>query len=191
MPVDEAASSAAQVALALGAGLHARGIEYAVGGALAMNFWSEPRGTIDVDITLFLPMDQPTLCIRALQQIGCDVKTTEAMASIQEHGYCRAVFRGVRVDIFLPTMPFFASARSRTSTVNWNGRYLTIWQAEPVAVLKLMFFRDKDLTDLKTLLRVRGDTLDRAWVREQIVSMCGENDPRVRAWDEMASDRRA
>ena len=49
---------AAAVARALAAALDARGQEYALGGAIALGYWAAPRGTVDVDLTLFLPSDK-------------------------------------------------------------------------------------------------------------------------------------
>ena len=39
------------VAASLAGELHARGQEYALGGAIALGFWGIPRGTVDVDVT--------------------------------------------------------------------------------------------------------------------------------------------
>ena len=65
---------AAEVAEHLAAALDERGLEYALGGAIALGCWGEPRGTLDVDLTLFLPIEQPSHCVWLLQQIGCDVR---------------------------------------------------------------------------------------------------------------------
>ena len=46
--------------------LDAFGVDYAVGGALAVGLWSEPRSTIDVDITLFLDPKYPEKCVSLL-----------------------------------------------------------------------------------------------------------------------------
>jgi hypothetical protein len=42
----------AQVAQAIAAALEAAGCDYALGGAIALGFWAEPRGTVDVDVTI-------------------------------------------------------------------------------------------------------------------------------------------
>jgi hypothetical protein len=42
----------AEAAQQLAAALTERGCEYALGGALALGYWAEPRGTLDVDLTL-------------------------------------------------------------------------------------------------------------------------------------------
>ena len=61
------------VAKRLAEQLQSRGIEYAFGGAIALGYWGAPRGTLDVDLTLFLPADQPSECIRLLQDLGCEL----------------------------------------------------------------------------------------------------------------------
>jgi hypothetical protein len=55
----------AQVAQAIAAALDAAGCDYALGGAIALGFWAEPRGTVDVDVTIFVPPQQPTAGVRA------------------------------------------------------------------------------------------------------------------------------
>ena len=60
MSADNALPSASDVARDLAMALEARGQEYALGGAIALGFWGEPRGTLDVDVTLFLAPDKPS-----------------------------------------------------------------------------------------------------------------------------------
>ena len=50
----------AELAQKLAVELDARNIDYAIGGALALGFWGEPRGTLAVDITLFVSPAKPT-----------------------------------------------------------------------------------------------------------------------------------
>jgi hypothetical protein len=50
-----------------------------------------------------------------------------------------------------------------------------------------LFFRIKDRGDLERLVAVRGELLDHAYIRRWIADMMGEDDERVRAWDEMVA----
>ena len=52
------------------------------------------------------------------------------------------------------------------------------------------FFRTKDLADLERLVALRTE-LDVAWVRSRIVSMMGEGDERVTAWDRIVGATRS
>ena len=56
----------AEVAGQIARALEDRSQEYAVGGAIALGYWGQPRGTIDVDLTLFLPPDKVAECIDCL-----------------------------------------------------------------------------------------------------------------------------
>lgn len=51
----------------------------------------------------------------------------------------------------------------------------------------MLFFRAKDIVDLQRLIAVQGDRLDRAYVREWLVRMMGDDDERVRKWDELVA----
>lgn len=74
-------TDAATVAASLAGVLHARGQEYAPGGAIALGYWGIPRGTVDVDLTLFLASERPSDCIWLLQEIGCAVSAEAAAES--------------------------------------------------------------------------------------------------------------
>ena len=179
---------AAAVAKQLARALDERKQDYALGGAIALGYWAEPRGTIDVDLTLYLPPDRPTECIWLLQEIGCEVKTTVAIESLREHGFCRATFQGLRVDVFLPTVPFYEVARRRRRSVELGDQKVMIWDAESLAVFKMMFFRRKDIADVEQILRVQGESLDRGWIRQQLDEIYGSRDPRVAQWEELTEE---
>jgi len=55
-------------------------------------------------------------------------------------------------------------------------------------VLKMMFFRRKDLADVEAVLRDQGPAFDREWVRRKLTELAGEGDERLRAWDELVRD---
>jgi hypothetical protein len=182
--------TAADIARQLAERLDARRQQYALGGAIALGYWGEPRGTIDVDLTLYLPPDKPSECLSLLQDIGCDFSAREAAQSLEEHGFCRASFSGVRVDVFLPIAPFYETARARRQRVELAKQPILVWDAESLAVFKMMFFRRKDLADVEQILRAQGPRFDRGWVRERLVEMYGTRDPRVAQWDELDQQTR-
>ena len=179
---------ASDVARELVVALDARGQEYALGGALALGFWGEPRGTLDVDVTLFLPPDRPSECLRLLEDLGCELTTSESLASLREHGFCRVRYHGLRLDVFLPIVDFYATAQARRQRVQLAGQPAMIWDAESLIVFKLMFFRRKDVADVEGILRVQGGRVDLGWVRLRLVELYGARDPRVNQWDELVAE---
>jgi hypothetical protein len=185
---DDSPPDAVAVAGEVAAKLRESGVEYAFGGAIALGFWAEPRGTVDVDVTLFLPPGRPSACLQLLTGIGCEVEMPQALGSLREHGFCRAHYRAVRVDVFLPIVPFYDEARRGRTWVELDGRPVMVWQARVLAVFKMMFFRRKDLADVEQLLRVQGPRLDTQWVRARLEEMYGRRDPRLSQWDELVAE---
>ena len=70
---------ALEVAERIAMELERRGQDYALGGAIALGYWAQPRGTLDVDITLFVPADRPSECVWLLQEIGCELQASAAL----------------------------------------------------------------------------------------------------------------
>jgi hypothetical protein len=179
---------AAALSRHLASQLDAAGQDYAIGGAIALGFWGAPRGTLDVDLTLYLPPEKPSHCIWLLQDLGCELASSAALESFREHGFCRVVHSGLNVDVFLPSSPFYATARARRKRVQLGDQGLWIWDAETLIVFKMMFFRRKDLADVEQILRSQGHSLDRAWIRAQIEGIYGARDPRLTQWDEISQE---
>lgn len=177
-----------QVAEELAARLEAAHCDYALGGAIALGFWSEPRGTLDVDVTLYLPLDDPRRCTLLLEQIGCvfDQHRTETM--LTEHTFCQVQFLGMRLDVFLPMSSFYELAKARRREVPMGNRRAYIWDAETLCVFKMMFFRLKDFVDIQSMLRSQGPSLDRDWVRTALLDLYGKWDPRIGQWDELVAE---
>jgi hypothetical protein len=168
--------------------LDEHGQQYALGGAIALGFWGAPRGTLDVDITLFLPPDKPSQCVWLLQDLGCEVAVGDAIESLREHGFCRVRHSGLDVDVFLPTIPFYDAGRARRKSVQLGDQAVLVWDAETLAVFKMMFFRRKDLADVEQIMRAQGPQFDRAWTRARLEEIYGPRDPRLAQWDEIARD---
>jgi hypothetical protein len=189
-PVSEpnAPLNAVVVAKQLAERLESRGQEYAFGGAIALGYWGAPRGTVDVDLTLYLSPDRPSECVWLLQELGCEFSSADALQSLREHGFCSVKFAGMRLDVFLPIVPFYETARPRRKRLELAGQPIMAWDAETLAVFKMMFFRRKDLADVEQILRTQGARFDRPWVREQLAAMYGAGDLRLSAWDELVSD---
>lgn len=168
--------------------LESKGQEYALGGAIALAYWGVPRGTVDVDLTLFLSPDQPSECVWLLEDMGCECFAAKAIENLREHGFCRVTFSGVDIDVFLPIVSFYEAARRRRQRVELAGVEVAIWDAETLCVFKMMFFRRKDLADIEQILRSQATAFDRDWVREQLGAMYGARDPRLPAWDDLVAE---
>ncbi len=178
---------AAEAAQRLADALELHGLPHAIGGALALAIAGVPRGTADVDLNVFVGEERLGDLLGVLHGLGLDVDDTAAITRARADGMFVARWDGMRIDVFLPSIPFAHEAhRTRirvTDDAGWSGWFLA---AEAIAVFKLLFFRGKDRVDLERLVAVRPE-LDRAYVRRWIVDMMGEADERVVAWDAMVA----
>jgi hypothetical protein len=179
--------SAAEAGRTIADALGAAGIPYALGGALALAVAGVPRGTRDVDVNVFIALDVLGGVIDALAAIGVTFDRDAALARAARDGMFVGTWDGMRIDVFVPSIPFSdEAARTRVEVVvdGWRGFFLA---PEAIAVFKLLFFRAKDVGDLGQLIAVRREALDCAYVRRWLVDMMGDDDERVRRWDELVA----
>jgi hypothetical protein len=165
--------------------LAAAGVPYAIGGAIAYGFWGNPRGTRDLDVNVFLPVDQAGPALDALIEAGVRLDREGSLERGLERGDARGYHGEVPIDIFFASIPLHEAAAGRVVEVTLLGARIRILSAEDLAVLKLLFFRGKDIVDVERVVAVQGERLDRRYVRRWLVECVGEDSERVRKWDEI------
>ena len=159
--------------------LRAAGIDHAVGGALALGFYAEPRGTLDVDLNIFVDADAPGEALDVLSAGGIALDRDHAIAVIASRGDLFLRHRGCRLDLFFNSIPFHASASRRTREVYLLGVRLPILAPEDLIVLKLLFNRHKDIVDIERIAVAVGPALDWSYVRRWLIECVGEDDARM------------
>lgn len=184
-------ATAAEVAREIADALEEDGIAYAIGGALALAYYAPPRATIDVDVNVFVPIEtQFGEVLSVLERAGfaLDGSPEAARAKALEDGQFVGRTRGLRVDVFVPSVPYYGQLEERRRVVSLLGRPLWVLGPEDLAVLKMMFFRRKDLADVEAILRDLGDSFDRAYVRRRLIDFVGQDDERLAALDAIERD---
>jgi hypothetical protein len=185
---------ASRVAIAVVDALADAGIKAAIGGSIALGLWAVPRGTKDADLSVFLNPDRYEELLSVLKGAGATPEPDRDTwtPADQETFLCRAregevapvYYKHMRVDIFVPSIPFYDEAERTLRAVYHPdlGRVVPTVSPETL-VFKLLFFREKDLLDLRALVARQGKALDHDYVRRHLVDMVGADDDRITAWD--------
>lgn len=181
-------ASAPALARRLADALESAGIPYAIGGALALGVWGFPRATNDVDLDVFVDADAIDGVLDALERTGCLVDRSKARASARDRGDFRVVLDGMRIDVFVPSIPLYSSAQQRIQKAPLEGRSAWFLSAEDLAIFKFLFFRTKDILDVERLVAFGRESFDREYVRRWLVDLVGDGDERVARWDRLVAD---
>lgn len=177
----------AELAVWIAQQLEGAGVPYAIGGAIAYGFWGNPRGTRDLDVNLFVSADRAGPALDALIAAGVRIDRQLALETGRERGDARVFYEDVPIDLFFVSIPLHEAAAERTVEVTLLGRTIRILSAEDLVILKLLFFRGKDVVDIERIVAIQGGRLDRGYVRRWLVDCVGEDAERVRKWDEICA----
>jgi hypothetical protein len=151
-------------------------VPHAIGGALALAYYAEPRATIDVDINVFVHTDGWPAIRDALAPLGVDVEVDEK--ELDRDGQVRIWWDRNPIDLFFSYDPFHDEMRRSARKVPFNGVTIPILGPEHLAVCKAMFDRPKDWLDIEQMI-VATSPLDLEEIKGWLEQMVGEGDPRL------------
>jgi len=140
--------------------LEAAGVPHAFGGALALAWCTQrARGTIDIDLNVFVP---PGDAARVRDALAGDVMVDqEALVAIARDGQARAWFGDTPVDLFFNTTPFHDRAAQRARHEPFAGHVIPFLSCDDIAVFKAFFNRTKDWADLEEMIGAGTVDVDR------------------------------
>ncbi len=161
--------------------LESAGLTYMVTGATAAIVYGKPRYTNDVDIVIMLPLDAAGKLHAAFpgaQYYVPPVETIRAEASRAQRAHFNVIHEesGYKADLYpVGSDPLHTWALEKRRQVELPGG--SVWVAPPeyVIVRKLEYFREggstKHLTDIRAMLEVSGDAIDRTALAEWIARL--------------------
>jgi hypothetical protein len=158
--------------------LNRAGIRYVVTGSVAAIFYGEPRLTHDVDFVVFLSDTD----IEALAKVfpaadfylpPPETISTEARREQRGHFNIIHIETGFKADLYLTGRDELnAWAFKLRRSVELEGETVVLAPPEYVMVRKLEYYREggseKHLRDIRSMLAVSGDQLDRSALNEWI-----------------------
>ena len=159
------------------------GVRHAFGGALALNYYAEPRGTNDVDVNVSVPFNEIASLVGELGRLGFELERPLAegipAAGIRLH-------RGLDVvDVFSAFDEFHQRVLDNAQVFplqRGEGRIdLPFLSANDLVVFKLSFNRLRDWADIDAMLDA-GTPIDISYVESSLVALHGTTMyPRVAA----------
>lgn len=166
----------AQQLLAIHASLASAGIPHAFGGAIALAYCTgEPRGTIDLDINIFMPHSEPDEAIAALPDEVVVAATNRR--ELLSAGQTRAWWDDTPIDLFFANHRFHETVRERVREVPFGDTTIPVVDCTSLAVFKAFFNRTKDWADLEAI--AEAGQLDSDAVGGFLVDLLGKDDPRL------------
>lgn len=148
---------------ALSAHLEERRIAYMVIGGIANLAWGMPRSTFDLDVTVWAPAgDEPAL-IAALCAAFTALPAEPEKFALETRVLPLEV-EGIRVDLILGQLPYEEQAIRRAPLVDMEGVRVRVCSPEDLIVHKVLSDRPKDLEDVRGIVRVQREKLDRSYL---------------------------
>jgi hypothetical protein len=158
-------------------------IPHAIGGALALAYYAEPRATIDIDLNVFVPPTRWRDVIDALAPLGVNTESLDGEA-LERDGQYRLWWGDNPIDLFFAYDEIHAEMRKEARRVPFASTTLPILSPEHLTVCKAMFNRTKDWLDIEQIL-VATDDLDLEAIEGWLQRMVGNDDPRLQRLTEL------
>jgi hypothetical protein len=164
------------VILEIDAGLTVLGVRHVFGGALALAYYAEPRGTVDVDINVGVPYESRMTLLRQLEEIGWHADDEDAQSVPAAGTRLHQVDETVVIDLFFAFDDFHEVALDRAVAkpfIHAGDRHeLQFLSADDLVVFKISFGRSKDWVDIEAMINA-GTTIDPDYVERQLVQFKG------------------
>ena len=146
--------------------LVAQGIPYAIIGGMAAQRWAEPRFTLDVDVTVAAPVDDPEGCVRALlERFRSRIEDPVAFAR-QSRVVLVKASNGCPMDISLALPGYEDEVMRRAVDYELEpGKVVKLCSAEDLIIHKAVAGRPRDLLDIEGAIARQRNALDVAYIR--------------------------
>jgi hypothetical protein len=149
-------------------------VPHAFGGALALGYVANPRGTVDIDVNVFIEPSAIDQVARALRTLGYARSSSADDPPITGIRFLHSK-DPFPVDAFPSLSPAYEETARRVVRHGFgrHGARLPFISAEDLSVFKLSFGRPQDWVDLAAIASARPD-LDMDYVERQLVELRGK-----------------
>jgi hypothetical protein len=146
-------------------------VPYMVIGGLANAVWGEPRATLDIDATVWVPdADVPHTAaemgaaFRVLVPNPVEFIGRTRVLPLESHA-------GVRIDLIFGLLPFEHEAIRRAVAVPVGDALIRFCTAEDLILHKIVSERPQDQADVRGVVRRRLEILDLTYLEPRIAEL--------------------
>ena len=149
-------------------------LAHAFGGALALAYVAEPRGTVDIDVNVFTPLAEVDVVLEVLEAIDLRPERPRRdwlpIAGIR----LRRESDPYPVDVFPSLDERYDEIQGRClpHPFGHGDAVLPFLSAEDLSLFKLSFGRDKDWVDLRAIVRAQP-AIDVDYIERQLIGLRG------------------
>jgi hypothetical protein len=148
-------------------------IPHSFGGAIALAYYASARPTRDIDINVYLRIDEAGRALDSLQELGASEASDAQRAEIQRDGQTRLYWGEIPLDLFFWNLEFHASCCERRRQHALLDHTIDVLSPEDLIVCKVAFGRDKDGRDILQMLDSMGEQLDMPYVLHWVETIVG------------------
>jgi hypothetical protein len=151
-------------------------LRFAIGGAIASNYWGIVRATRDIDCLISLPGIKYQAFADELNAIGCtmldeecrhvQITVPQLLDQARQRKLIECYQERVRIELFVPAVALQDEILRRAIPIPLGNRNVRITTAEDLILLKLVFHRVKDVQDVCGILWLQRDKLDLEYLRD-------------------------
>jgi hypothetical protein len=152
-------------------------IPHAIGGAVAVGYYGEPRSTLDIDVNVFVPADRWPDVKAALDFLEIDLGIGEE--DLGRTSEIQLDWDANSLHLFFSSDSLHERMREAIRQVPFNGEAIPIVAPEHLVIRKAVLNRTKDWLDIEQIL-VATDPLDLREIEDWLERMVGEVDPRTK-----------
>ncbi|MGH2608370.1 MAG: hypothetical protein ACRDHF_04710 [Tepidiformaceae bacterium] len=175
--------------------LEREAVPYAVGGAVALGYWSPGRGTEDIDFNIFLPASRAPEIFALLTTLGVTVPQ-DATATVNREDQIRTKWGAIYVGLFFAYDEVHEECRRRAVRVEFGTAPTSTWMwalcAEHCVFFKVLFNRPKDWLDIERVLRFAPSAFDVEYTVHWLERALGPEDRALQRfrdlWAEVSAD---
>jgi hypothetical protein len=152
-------------------------IPHAIGGALAVGYYGEPRSTLDIDVNVFVPTSRWHHIREALGPLGIDLEVDEA--ELERADEVQLEWGSNFIHLFFSSDPLHEEMLRDARTTPFNGGVIPIVSPEHLVIRKALLDRTKDWLDIEQIF-VATSPLDFQEIEIWLEKMIGASDERVK-----------